>query len=354
MKDSNFFGSNSSSPPTRHNNKQLSPTSQSSGQRKYSSSSSSGGSERYKDGILFPFDREAIDYERIQRECFALKENSSSSTTTSDSDDAEPCSVYERSKATCSPKPTEFYKQYTLLSQKEQQQYSSRKNSKRLRSDSLAQKYIPKSDAFSPKTKIGSSTPNSHHSPNSQIELNKFEDIASKFDQMPPKHGSIVNLSTKTNTSPLSSCNQLTNLKNNNNNINNNIESISSNASSPSNSRSTTPPLPNLRVDFFMDKSMQKRKKSFKNKNTVVSGGGGLATSAIEEMETKSSTAISSTAHDFLGDCQYLSQNAAAVIANNGAVNTGGPINVTANPMEVAVCTQPRATIVVQQVSKPV
>ncbi|KAI8127043.1 hypothetical protein CVS40_2846 [Lucilia cuprina] len=345
MKDSNFFGSNSS--PTRLNNKQLSPTSQSSGQRKYSSSSSSGGSERYKDGILFPFDREAIDYERIQRECFALKEHSSSSTTTSDSDEPEPCSVYERSKATISPKPTEFYKQYSLLSQKEQQQQhsqtSSRKNSKRLRSDSLAQKYIPKSDAFSPKSKTSSPTHNAHHSPNSQIELNKFEDIASKFDQMPPKHGSIVNLATKT-TSPLSSCSQISNLKNNNNNSymsNNNIESISSNASSPTNSRSTTPPLPNLRVDFFMEKSTQSRKKSFKNKPKTAS--------AIEEVDTITTT---NTAHDFLGDCQYVVGSSNALAAANVVINSGGPINVTANPMEVAaVCTQPRATIVVQQPS---
>ncbi|XP_037808205.1 mucin-5AC-like [Lucilia sericata] len=343
MKDSNFFGSNSS--PTRLNNKQLSPTSQSSGQRKYSSSSSSGGSERYKDGILFPFDREAIDYERIQRECFALKEHSSSSTTTSDSDEPEPCSVYERSKATISPKPTEFYKQYSLLSQKEQQQQqhsqtSSRKNSKRLRSDSLAQKYIPKSDAFSPKSKTSSPTHNAHHSPNSQIELNKFEDIASKFDQMPPKHGSIVNLATKT-TSPLSSCGQISNLKNNNNNYmsNNNIESISSNASSPSNSRSTTPPLPNLRVDFFMEKSTQSRKKSFKNKPKTAS--------AIEEVDT---ITTANTAHDFLGDCQYVVGSSNVSAAANVVINSGGPINVTANPMEVAaVCTQPRATIVVQQ-----
>ncbi|XP_065369094.1 dual specificity protein kinase splA-like [Calliphora vicina] len=363
MKDSNFFGSNSS--PTRLNNKQLSPTSQSSGQRKYSSSSSSGGSERYKDGILFPFDREAIDYERIQRECFALKEHSSSSTTTSDSDEAEPCSVYERSKATVSPKPTEFYKQYTLLSQKEQQQQqqqlqqqqhqtSSRKNSKRLRSDSLAQKYIPKSDAFSPKSKTSSPTHNAHHhSPNSQVELNKFEDIASKFDQMPPKHGSIVNLATKT-TSPLSSSNQLSNLKNNNhNNIsNNNTESISSNASSPSNSRSTTPPLPNLRVDFFVEKSIHSRKKSFKNKPNcgggVGGGGGGIAASAIEEVDA---ITIANTAHDYLGDCQYIVGSSNVSATANVLVNSGGPINVTANPMEVAVCTQPRATIVVQQVS---
>lgn len=349
MKDSNFFGNNPS--PTRLSTKQLSPTSQSSNQRKYSSSSSSGGSERFKDTILFPFDREALDYERIQRECFAVKESSSSSGNTSDSDGAEPCSVYERTKlnsSSTSPKATaEFYQQYTLLSQKEQQQLqqqqqqpSSRKNSKRLRSNSLAQKYIPKSDAFSPKSKTNSPTNLHHHSPNSQVELNKFEDIANKFDQMPPKHGSIVNLATKS-TSPLSTCNN-NQILNSKTTSNNNVESISSNASSPSNSRSTTPPLPNLRVDFFMEKSQQSRKKSFKNKPLTVA--------AIEEVEnTRSSSSSKIAAHDFLADCQYNSNALASVnVAGNSG---GGPINVTANPMEVAVCTQPRATIVVQQVS---
>lgn len=38
--------------------------------------------------------------------------------------------------------------------------------------------------------------------------------------------------------------------------------------------------------------------------------------------------------------------------ANSGGQGGGGPINVTANPLEAAaVCKQPRATIVVQQVS---
>lgn len=352
MKESNFFGNNTS--PTRLNTKPLSPTSQtsSSGQRKYSSSSSSGGSERYKDAMLFPFDREAIDYERIQRECFALKENSSSSPTTSDSDEAEPCSVYERSKATISPKPTDFYKQYTLFSQNEQQQLrhqaSSRKSSKRLRSDSSAPKHIPTTDAFSPKSKSSSPTQNAYQSPNSQVELNKFEDIASKFDQMPPKHGSIVSLSAKTTTSQ-SGCNQLTSFKNNNNTINsnNNIESISSSVSSPSNSRSTTPPLPNLRVDFFMEKSKKySHKKSFKNKANGCSGSGTVGGKAAAGIELVGAIASASTTHELLGDCQHIAANSTSSIANSG-----GPINVTPNPMEVAVCTQPRATIVVQQVS---
>ncbi|XP_059226242.1 dual specificity protein kinase splA isoform X2 [Stomoxys calcitrans] len=352
IKDSNFFDNAYIS--TRHTNKQLSPTS---GQRKYSSSSSSGGSERYKEGILFPFDREALDYERIQRECFAVNENSSSSTTTSDTDEAENCSVYERPKCDAS-NPTDFYQQYTLLSQTEQQQQKqhSRKNSKRLRSDSLVQKYVPKSDAFCPKS-ISSSPTTTHYSPNSHVELRKFEDIASKFEQMAPNHGSIVNLAIKPpspNATTASSNHSLNSsiLKNShyssNNNINNNNnthESISPvTSSSPCNSRSTTPPLPNVRVDFFMEKlsTMHSRKKSFKNKSNV-------AIPAIEEIESAAGIA---GAHDYLDDCQY----GGAALINAAAISGGGPINVTPNPMEVtAVCSQPppppRATIVVQQPS---
>lgn len=342
IKDSNFFDNASLS--TR---KQLSPTSQ--GQRKYSSSSSSGGSERYKEGILFPFDREALDYDRMHRECFALNENSSSSTTTSDTDEAENCSVYERPKCDSS-NPADFYQQYTLLSQNEQHQKQlSRKNSKRLRSDSLAQKYIPKSDAFCPKSTSSSPT-NVHHSPNSHIELRKFEDIASKFEQMAPKHGSIVNLATKppSPNAALGNSNQL--LKSYPNNNNN--ECLSPATTSPSNSRSSTPPLSNTRSgDFFMDKltSVHSRKKSFKNKSSV-------AIPAIEEIE--SVAGITAVAHDYLDECQY-SASPALSAANSSGLNAaansgvgGGPINVTANPMEVtAVCTLPRATIVVQQVS---
>ncbi|XP_061401287.1 mucin-2-like [Musca vetustissima] len=335
IKDSHFF--DNSNMPIR---KQLSPTSQA--QRKYSSSSSSGGSERYKDNIMFPFDREALDYERIQRECFAVNENSSSSTTTSDTDEAENSSVYERTKrCDTTTNPADFYQQYTLLSKTEQKQIS-RKNSKRLRSDSIAQKYVPKSDAFCPKS-INSSPTHVHHSPNSHIELRKFEDIASKFEQMAPKHGSISNLAIKP---PSPNASNLKNLPNNSNN-----ECLSPANSSPSHSRSTTPPLPNVRVDFFAEKipPMHSRKISFKNKTNVV-------IPAIEEIESAASG--NPAAHDFLGDCQYNAKSALPC-PNNGAIHvatthtTGGPINVTANPLETtAVCPQPpRATIVVQQVS---
>ncbi|EDW91512.2 uncharacterized protein Dyak_GE13852 [Drosophila yakuba] len=205
MKDVNFFGSSGKQKqrPSQQNipPHQLSPSAQ---QRKYSSSSSSGSSERCLreatgPGTMFPFDREALDYERIQRECFAP-----SSTTASNSSDseAENCSVYERKSG------ADIFQQYSRLSHQEQlqQHYQeqrdwerdrppSRKNSKRIRPDSVIhttirenQQYVPQSDAFYPQAK-SSSSPSDH----SYAELNKFEDIASKFEQIPPKHGSVSN-----------------------------------------------------------------------------------------------------------------------------------------------------------------
>ncbi|KAH8269475.1 hypothetical protein KR018_003870, partial [Drosophila ironensis] len=205
MKEGNFFGSSMKQKqrqPSGNQNvppHQLSPSSSSQQQRKYSSSSSSGSSERclkeaIGPGTMFPFDREALDYERIQRECFAP--SSTTASNSSDSDEAENCSVYERKSG------ADIFQQYSRLSHQEQvmqQHYQdrdrppSRKNSKRIRPDSVIhttirenQQYVPQSDAFYPQAK-SSSSPSDH----SYAELNKFDDIASKFEQIPPKHGSI-------------------------------------------------------------------------------------------------------------------------------------------------------------------
>ncbi|EDW32404.1 GL10446 [Drosophila persimilis] len=205
MKESQFL---SASSKQQHQNQrqtpqQLSPSSSMSAQqRKYSSSSSSGSSERClrelaaAPGTMFPFDREALDHERIQRECFAR--SSSTASASSDSDEAENRSVYERKLG------ADIFQQYSRLTQQEQLQQQqqqrewerdrppSRKNSKRIRPDSVIhttirenQQYVPQSDAFYPQAK-SSSSPSDH----SYAELNKFDDIANKFEQIPPKHGS--------------------------------------------------------------------------------------------------------------------------------------------------------------------
>ncbi|XP_034101764.1 mucin-12 isoform X3 [Drosophila albomicans] len=295
MKDGNFFGScQKQRQSQQQQQQQLSPSASSCAQqRKYSSSSSSGSSERcLRDaaagGTMFPFDREALDYERIQRECFAP--SSVTASTSSDSDEAEHCSVYERKLS------TDIFQQYSRLSQQEQQQHHdrdrdrdrdrerppSRKNSKRIRPDSVIhttirenQQYVPQSDAFYPQAK-SSSSPSDH----SYAELNKFEDIASKFEQIPPKHGSnsTLNLHLLHMHSPGS-------------------ESLASASLSPTDAT---------------------RKRSFKSK----------AKSKAQQQQ----------------------QQLELEEATGGGGNSS--INVTANPLEAAaVCKQPRATIVVQQPS---
>lgn len=292
MKDANFFGSSGKQKQRQSQNippHQLSPSSQ---QRKYSSSSSSGSSERCLreatgPGTMFPFDREALDYERIQRECFAP-----SSTTASNSSDseAENCSVYERKSG------ADIFQQYSRLSHQEQlqQHYQeprdwerdrppSRKNSKRIRPDSVIhttirenQQYVPQSDAFYPQAK-SSSSPSDH----SYAELNKFEDIASKFEQIPPKHGSVSG----------SGSGSLLNLHHK---------------------------MPSPGSESAVSPTDSARRRSFKNKQR----------------------------HQKEEHFYIQTEDRSGTAAGNG------PINVTANPLEAAaVCKQPRATIVVQQVS---
>lgn len=301
QKDGNFFGSCQKQRQSQQQQQQLSPSgSGQQQQRKYSSSSSSGGSserlrlrEAVASGTMFPFDREALDYERIQRECFAP--SSATASTSSDSDEAENCSVYERKLS------ADIFQQYSRLTQQEQLQQQqqlghdrerdrppSRKNSKRIRPDSVIhttirenQQYVPQSDAFYPQAK-SSSSPSDH----SYAELNKFEDIANKFEQIPPKHGSNSTLNLHLLHSGMHSPGS---------------ESIASASLSP--------------TDVT-------RKRSFKSKAKGQKGG--------------------------QSQQQQERQLELELLSGVG----GGAINVTANPLEAAaVCKQPRATIVVQQVS---
>lgn len=310
QKEGNFFGScHNQSQKQRQGaqqqqqQQQLSPSGSSQQQqRKYSSSSSSGGSserlrlrEAVASGTMFPFDREALDYERIQRECFAP--SSATASTSSDSDEAENCSVYERKLS------ADIFQQYSRLTQQEQLQQQqqqqlgherererserppSRKNSKRIRPDSVIhttirenQQYVPQSDAFYPQAK-SSSSPSDH----SYAELNKFEDIANKFEQIPPKHGSNSTLNLHLLHSGMHSPGS---------------ESLHSASLSPT-------------CDVT-------RKRSFKSKKKGQQS-------------------------------QHQERQLELELLSSG----GGAINVTANPLEAAaVCKQPRATIVVQQVSR--
>uniref|UniRef100_A0A1A9ZGW1 GTP-binding protein REM 1 n=1 Tax=Glossina pallidipes TaxID=7398 RepID=A0A1A9ZGW1_GLOPL len=321
LKDSNFFGNDSLA--NKLDNKLCSPSSQNFDQRKSSSTSSSESSTKSKDGecIMFPFDREALDYERIQRECYSGNQVLSSSSTTSESEEVERCSVYERKIPNHleTIHSNDVYQHYTLLSKYEQREKKfSGKRNKRLKSDGIVPKYLPTVDAFYPQTKPAS-PPKSQCSLLFHTNLNKFDDIASKFDQMPRKHGSNADLVFNQIISP-SNVNAIPN---------DNSNDIEENCSTTNVCMAAS--FLNLRPDAYGNRS---GKKSCKSKNS----------SAIDELENAVKI------HEILGKCQ-LNTKTCNSLGNVSGTNSGESINVTANPMETAVCTQPRATIVVQQPS---
>lgn len=231
------------------------------------------------DETMFPFDREAIDYERIQRECFAVEDESkfpfNFDTDQSSYDPDSP--IYEKpifdSPSNSYKKSDVFYEnsdrynnsdifyQYKLLSHQDSNQNYERRPSKRNKSEMF--EYISKTtktDAFTPKQSDFSSTKQTVEI----HQMSRFDQISNRFDQIGGDHKS---KQQETAVSP-----------------------------SANNSRSSPTP-PNLRIDFFAESTK------------------------IEKLEC----------------CQKMA-------------HTTGAINVTQNPMDSAVYTQPRATIVVQQV----
>lgn len=227
----------------------------------------------------FPFDREAIDYDRIQRECFTYEEEF-------DDDNDE---VYGTSRK--HPFPYDYdedspsydmldrkiaplegiFQQYALISQHEKERQSKKR-------------------AQSP-TEMTTIKP----------ALSKLEHINRKLNE----------------TSALIH-------------------------EQPANSNLTSP-IPDLKIDFFSEPSS--------------SSGGKAATSSYLSREKNESTGKSDA---LLDECQ--ASNAATTTSsfgssckntmsnNNVNNNINGSINLTSNPMSTAVCTTPRATIVVQQV----
>ncbi|XP_037904122.1 uncharacterized protein LOC119647289 isoform X2 [Hermetia illucens] len=292
-----------------------------------------------KDLTMFPFDREAIDYERIQRECFEVEEDPEFPyDVDSDSDtDSDDLSVYER-KTYSSPSKSsraDIFQQYALLSQKETKHSHERRSTKRNRPDLIHSRYdhIAKADAFSPKV---AETPAAKPSG----ELHKFDQIASKFDQIAPNYHQLHGSNTNLQSSSIAT---------------------SMGPTSTSGGTRSTPPLPDFRVDFFAEHaaafSMHHHPLSHQlhhqyhqlQQQTQQSGQQHsqnhhpnmtplLSNAASQAQQQASQQQSSSHLVDTLEDCQKLSQNT-------------GAINVTANPLEAAVCTQPRATIVVQQPS---
>ncbi|XP_038115024.1 mucin-5AC isoform X1 [Culex quinquefasciatus] len=233
-----------------------------------------GGQTYDPNMTMFPFDREAIDYDRIQRECFAVEEEF----------------PFERNRDDyCCESPSRanmdseifgdhysIFQQYAYLTQQERDALE-RTPTKRNKKDRI--------DAFSPKKQPQPPPPQL-----SPQRMSKFDQIATKFDMMPSKH----ELMTKGRSKRTS-------------------VSGAGNA------------LPDLRVDFFAETSCC-------DNLTAAAGSDGAAGKTHAPSQPAGSS------------------RTAAEVAGAGALATGA-INVTPNPMDSAVCTQPRATIVVQQPS---
>ncbi|XP_061507933.1 mucin-5AC isoform X4 [Anopheles gambiae] len=253
------------------------------------------------DLTMFPFDREAIDYDRIQRECFAVEEELLFEHDRRSDDDYR--SVSAGAGGGESPSKALFeaeifsdhysiFQQYAYLTQQETRDAPpAERNATPSKRNRMA---TTSSDAFSPQRRhlehgsgVGSVAA-------SQPRLSKFDQIATKFDLMPSKTGSSV-------TAPQQlGCGTL----------------------------------PDLRVDYFAE--------------TSCCAGAGISVSPSGESSTCDGKARASSP-------AATSGGGGGGLRSMEVVGTGalaaGAINVTPNPMEGAVCTQPRATIVVQQPS---
>ncbi|XP_055619344.1 uncharacterized protein LOC129764372 isoform X1 [Toxorhynchites rutilus septentrionalis] len=222
---------------------------------------------------MFPFDREAIDYERIQRECFAVEEEFPIERDRDDYCESPSRGVME---SEIFSDHYSIFQQYTYLTQQERDVLE-RTSSKRNKKDRI--------DAFSPKKKA------QNQQPLSPQRLSKFDQIATKFDMMPSKFDSSTKGRTKMGGG-----------------------------------------LPDLRVDYFAETSCCSSLGDDLTTTTAVVAGSSV------DGKTHASNASA---------CAGLRS---VEVVGAGALATGA-INVTPNPMDGAVCTQPRATIVVQQPS---
>ncbi|ETN66273.1 hypothetical protein AND_001905 [Anopheles darlingi] len=279
------------------------------------------------DLTMFPFDREAIDYDRIQRECFAVEEellfDHDPRRGCCDNDDEEEeldllaATVthrlpIDRAGGGDSPSRMLFeaeifsdhysiFQQYAYLSQQERSGERSDDGtpSKRNRKTGGQASVV---DAFSPKRRTEAEPVAGPKT------ASKFDQIATKFDMMPSKGGTVLGCGT----------------------------------------------LPDLRVDYFAETSCC-------TSSITISPG---AEPGLGEPATVSVAVAASSPSPSLVTARAPSPSKVVPSGVGGSSLRGtidaatgvgvgvgvGAINVTPNPMEGAVCTQPRATIVVQQV----
>lgn len=394
-------------------------------------SSASTGNAKLMDNTMFPFDREAIDYERIQRECFAVEETEeavrhypfldldtdpdspvydkpssifqspSKSPYRRSQVNASNSSVHESNEMTerylyqSSPQghgnngnngSDDIFRQYAILSQQEKNKSHDRDRDRRSPNTKRAKgSKDRRTDAFSPKPIKARHSPAEQEesficgtvSPSSSTggcpSVLKFDQINSKFEQIPPNQKRTSNCFSS------------------NGNIHKSANALSPTVGhhyhhyvgdpnySPTIVR-VTPPLPDLRVDYFnsQQESDDGEQGNDEGEFEDIGGENGRRSSNLSRTKRKSPDRGYSKGG---GSHHSHSQYHQAVMMNSsedvggsssedpkqsrgGAGGESGldecqknaqqlkSINVTPNPMDGPVCTQPpRATIVVQQVN---
>lgn len=297
------------------------------------------------DTTMFPFDRESIDYERIQRECFAVEPSpllpNSEFPFSYEPDNIsydEDSPIYDKSyfespihrngskaneRYQIDTIGSNIFEQYQMIAQQESFQLYEKRSYRR--NNSLHQKYenLSELDAFSPRPsdKLKKMS-DIHHHQHKQLSVSKFEQIATKFNQIPPKSLDAFNNQNNQHERHHSH-HHYTKPHHYHQYQSAALPSQPSSSSGSVNLTRETPPLlPNLRVDFFAE------------------------TNVDDTLDICQKTLASTAAATVLVG-ETLTTSVAGTTTNSASA---GAINVTPNPMDTAVCTQPRATIVVQQV----
>lgn len=134
-------------------------------QSKFENDDDSASTGTSSDLTMFPFDREAIDYERIQRECFAVEEEDDDSFVARKSFpydfDTEDSPSYEAFDQKVPPEG--IFQQYAILSQLEQE----RQSKKRLQSPAAEMKALTKIEHIN--KKLNETSALIHDQPSSNV-----------------------------------------------------------------------------------------------------------------------------------------------------------------------------------------
>lgn len=406
--------------------------------------SGNSNSNSKMDNTMFPFDREAIDYDRIRRECFAVDEveeavrhypfldldtdpdspvyEKPTSIFHSPSKSPYRRSVHESNEMTerCrynaagqGNSPDDIFRQYALFSQQEKSSRDRRSPSMKRAKGSPASQQSHQSDAFSPKPAkarhspgnceqeesfiaaggVGASVSPSSTSPGTVL---KFDQINSKFEQTSPNQKRTSNCYNSNGNLSGKSVNALSPTLHHGHHHQHHNNSHHHYAPDPNLSPTIvriTPPLPDLRVDYF-NLQQQKRRSDEEDEedvdddlNETETGCGTKKRHSLSRNRRKNSKSPDRYSCKTGGSSHHSRSQYHAMMLSSKEEGGGGgggdddqktsrgsggggeaagvlddcqknaqqlrSINVTPNPMDGPVCTQPpRATIVVQQVNK--